>query len=213
MIICEWKDHSIEASEWRAKFFINSVFINRANGSINYMQYFTTEKKRIWEVRGIEGSKDFFKKDEVMGYNMPDDVFYLYIDTLQDSDKGLGYESDNNGRTYLYKTIFNVPEQNEMFNNLVNKIDELLLSQIQVFKYDVNGNRVKTKTTLHIEKYDVLQKEQAKERVFKRAYENNVAPPVPKKVETPMYELPPVPNYNEMMANEMMASPPGYTEL
>jgi len=225
-LICEWKDHSIEASEWRAKYFVNSVFINKENGNINYMQYFVTEKKHIWEVRKIEGIKGFLKKDEVIGYNMfDDDVFYLYIDTLQDPDKGEGYKNDNNGRSFLYKTIFKSQEQKNIFDELLDNINKLFsLNKREVFEIDINGNQVKTETTLLIEKYDTLQKAQAKERVLRRSYENRVAPPVPKKVETPMYEFPPLPIYNKMMPNEMMPNemmpnemmlfpPPSYTEL
>jgi hypothetical protein len=219
-IMCEWKDHTREASEWRAQFFINTTNMHNANmhnANMNkYMQYFTSEQKQIWEARGEAGSKDLLRKEAVIGYDMyeemePKAVFYLYRDTLQDNETWDGERRGREGRTYLYKTIFKDPEQEKEFKEFNTIIDMI---GKPVFEYDRYGNRIKTKETNFVEKYDALQKEQAKERVLQRAYERREMPPVPKVVETPRYELPTVPGYDlPTVPAYDLEEPPGYSEV
>lgn len=204
-LLCEWKDNSLEASEWRAEFFVNSVFIDK--GKTNYMQYFTMKNKPIYAARGLvenddshKEKKDLTKNNEVMGYNMPEDIYYLYIDTLQDPTQLDLHRDTKYGRTDLYKLYFDDNENKKKieFEKLLDKIYAELKINRNVY---ANDTQVKTNTTLLIEHFDSLQMKQAKERVEKKAYKNDTAaPPVPTTVKTPKYRSYRVPSYLEIYA-------------
>ena len=207
-LMCEWKDNSIEASEWRADFFANSVFIDK--GKTNYMQYFTMKNKPIYAARGLveeddkfKEKKDLTKNNEVMGYDMPEDIYYLYIDTLQDPTKLDLYRDTRYGRTDLYKLYFNDNEKKEEkeMDSLISKVNTELDKNSNVHEYNSYGIQVKTKATLLIEQFVSLQLKQAKKRVENIAYRNDFsAPAVPKTVKTPSYRHYKVPTYLETYA-------------
>jgi hypothetical protein len=207
-LLCEWKDNSQKASEWRADFFANSVFIDK--GKTNYMQYFTMKNKPIYAARGLveedidqREKKDLTKNNEVMGYDIPDDIFYLYIDTLEDPTKLDLHRDTRYGRTDLYKLYFNDNEKKEEkeMDTLINKVNAALNENLNVHEYNSYGIQVKTKATLLIEQFDSLQLKQAKYRVENRAYENDrTAPATRKTIQTPRYRSYPVPTYLETYA-------------
>ena len=208
-LMCKWKNNTLEASEWRGDFFANTVFIDN-KGKTNYMQYFTMKNKPIYAARGLveeddtyKEKKDLTKNNEVMGYDMPEDIYYLYIDTLQDPTKLDLHRETKYGRTDLYKLYFddNETKDEKEMDSLISKVNDALNANINVHEYNSYGIKVKTKATLLIEQFNSLQLKQAKKRVENRAYINGMsAPPVPTTVKTPRYRSYKVPTYLETYA-------------